>query len=266
MNNEQKLAQIFRQLASEHITLTKRQEEFAIKEIGRIRGELAEILAEYSDSDGIVKRNRIGTLMRELDTIESHMREYGNGALDDIITESSDWTVGKINGALTNIVGSSVLASQFDTINREVFRYVTKRFAPDGLVLSDRVWALSADIREQLSSVIRSSIIRGESVNTLIPKIRQVYDNETWKIRRLAATESNVAYRAATASSAKNSGIVEYVKLTAGRKRSRRCVELASADPYGLGTGIYRPGDSIIYSPHPNCTSYITYVLDPRYL
>jgi hypothetical protein len=31
-----------------------------------------------------------------------------------------------------------------------------------------------------------------------------------------------------------------------------------------MGEGVYKPTDSQIYQPHPNCTSYLTYVLTER--
>lgn len=270
-DNQAKLDAIFARLSTQYGKLNAKQQEYAIREIGRIRGELAELLADYADKDGIIKRTRINRLMRDLDDIEAQIRKYGTVALDEIITETSDWTLTKINGALSTITGVAVSASTFDRINRDVFRYVTNRFSEDGLVLSDRVWSTAADIREEMSAVLRSGIIRGEGVSTMIPKIRRVHDNETWKIRRLVQTEGSTAYRTATAYNAERSRVTQWVKLNdrPGRHKrhdTHRCYELANEDRYGEGAGIFKPTDSEIYSPHPMCTSYITYVLDERWL
>lgn len=267
VNSQAELDRIFKRLSTDYNALNKKQQAFAIREIGRVRTELADLLTDYAGSDGVIKRQRIGRLMRDMDEIEALLREHGEFAYDKIISDTSAWTVGGINTA----IGATITVAQFDRVNRHVLRYVSKRFASDGLVLSDRVWDLSGEIRDELSSVIRSSILRGEGVSTMIPKIRKVHENETWKIRRLAVTEGNTAYRSATAFNAKDSDIVEWVKLNdnPGRHRNHeehRCYELAHADKYGMGAGIYKPTDDEIYSPHPNCTSYITYVLDERYL
>lgn len=266
MNNQAQLDAIFERLSTQYGKLNARQQQYAIKEIGRIRGELADLLADYAGSDGIIKRTRINRLMRDLDDIEKQIRKYGTVALDEIITESAAWTTTKVNGALNTTIGAAVTASVADRINRDVFRYVTKRYGDDGLILSDRIWSTAADIREEMSAVLRSGIIRGEGVSTMIPKIRRVHDNETWKIRRLVATEGTAAYRTATAYNAERSDVVEWVKLIPGVKQSEGCVSLASEDRYGEGAGIFKPTDSEIYSPHPNCTSYLTYVLDERWL
>lgn len=257
---------IFKRISTEYNALNDKQQAFAIREIGRVRGELSDLLGEYAGPDGIIKRQRTSRLMRDLDEIETSLRTHGVLALDEIITGTSAWTVGKINTA----VGAGISVAAFDRINTDVLRYVSKRFGDDGLILSDRVWDLSGDIRDEMSSVIRSSIIRGEGVSQMIPKIRAVQDNETWKIRRLAQTEGSTAYRTATAFNAEASEITKWVQLNdrPGHKNhdKHRCYELANEDRYGQGAGIYKPSDSEIYCPHPNCRAYITYALDERYL
>src|SRR5690606_38890405 len=128
--------------------------------IGRVRGELAILLSDYADADGIIKRQRLTRLMRDLDSIEKAIRTYGMDALDEIITESTEWTTAKVNGAFATVTGSAVAVGSFDYVNREIIRYVTKRFGKDGLVLSDRVWDLAGSMRDDIATAIRTSIIR----------------------------------------------------------------------------------------------------------
>lgn len=271
LNNQERLDRILEKIAGQYERLNERQQQYAVREINRIRGDLADLLAEYEDSGGTIRRNRINRIMRDLDEIERLLREYGTTALDEIIAETAEWTTVKVNGALDRTLGVAVTATVADRINRDVFRYVVNRFEEDGLVLSDRIWATAADIREEISAVLRSGIIRGESVSTMIRKVRQVHENETWKIRRLVATEGNIAYRTATAYNAQRSDVVKWVKLNdnPGRHKNHerhRCYALAQEDRYGQGKGVFKPTDSEIYNPHPNCTSFITYVLDERWL
>src|SRR5690625_5529597 len=114
------------------------------------------MLAEFADSDGIIKRRRAGMVLRELDDIEAMIREHGTLALNSSIEESCEWTVNAINKG----VGISISSGIFNAVNRHVVIYVTKRFGEDGLVLSDRIWGLSGEIRDELSTVIRTNIIR----------------------------------------------------------------------------------------------------------
>lgn len=252
------LDEIFRKMKQDYLKLNKRHQEFAIREIGKIRGEIAEFLVEYADEDGKISRRRASMIARDLEDIEKSLREKGEKAFNDVINDSSEWTTRQISKA----VGITLNTSQFDRINKQVLKYVTGRFGDDDLVLSDRVWGLSAEVRDELSSVVRREIIKGEGINAMVSKIRKVYNNETWKIRRLARTESVTAHRAATSYNAKESEIVDWVQLIPGENRSEGCVSLAEADPYGKGPGIYKPTDTEIWMPHPNCTSYIKYVLD----
>ena len=265
LTTQAELDAIFDKMERDYGALNNKQQAYAIREIGRIRGELAEMLADFADSDGVIKRQRAARVIRELDEIEKSIRAGGATVLNNIIEESSEWTSAKIAGAI------GVSAASMERVNKHVFNYAIKRFGEDGLVLSDRIWGLSGEMRDELSTVIRSSIIKGDGINAMIPKIRQVYGNETWKIRRLARTESVTAHRAATSYNAQESELVKWVEFhdgTCGHRnhRSHRCYALAQEDRYGEGSGIYKPTDTEIWSPHPNCTSSISYVLDERYL
>lgn len=271
MNKQAELDAIYARMSSQYGRFNERQQAFAIREIGRVRAEVALMLADYAGDDGIIARTRLNRLMRDLDDIERQLRKTGTVALDEIITESAGWTAERAAGAIERFTDAGITATTFDHVNRDVFRYVTKRFGDDGLVLSDRIWAMSADMREELSSVLRSAIIRGEGVNTIVARVRRVYANETWKIKRLVVTEGNTAYRAASAMSAQRSDVVEWVRINDnpglhGNHEAHRCYILAQENRYGQGAGVFKPTDSEIYSPHPNCRSYITPILDAKYL
>lgn len=256
------LDEVFKRLERDFGKLNERQQAFAVREIGRIKADIAELLAEFADDDGVIKRQRLARLLRELDEIERTLRESGTLAIEKVIEESSEWTLRKTNQA----IGATVTASAFDNVNHEVVKYVVKRFGADNLVLSERIWGLSGDIRDQLSTVIRRSIIRGDGINAMIPQIRKVYDTETWKIRRLARNESITAHRAATSYNAQESDLIEWVQFVHGDKHSEACVKLANEDRYGKGKGIFKPTDTDIWMPHVNCTGYVKYVIDERWL
>jgi|SRR5690625_158 len=262
LTSQADLDRIFKRMESDYGALSKKQQAYAIREIGRVRGEVSDMLADFAGADGIVKRRRMSRLLRDLDEIEASLRLNGTVALEGIIEESSEWTTTKTAGAL----GISLSATQFDRINKHVAKYVIKRFGEDGIVLSDRIWGLSGEIRDEISTVLRSGIIRGDGINAMIPRIRRVYDNESWKIRRLARNESVTAHRAAIGYNAEESGVVEWVQFHHGVKQTDACVELSREDRYGKGRGVFKPSDTDIWMPHINCTGYSTYVLDERWL
>ena len=263
---------IYLRIANEYHALNERQVTYAIREIGRVRSEVAELLTEFAASDGTIKRQRLSRVMRELDGVERDLRRYGTAVMDEVITQSATFATQAVNAGFATVSGVPMIqAGGFEQINRDVFNYVTRRFTDDGLVLSNAVWGTSGDIRDALGKTLRSDIIRGESVGKMVSNVRDVYANETWKIKRLVVTEGNTAYRAAAAMSAERSDVVEWVQLNDNGARHKnhemhRCYELAREDRYGQGAGIFKPTDSEIYMPHPQCSSYITSVLDERYL
>jgi hypothetical protein len=272
MTKQAELDAALEKLAGEYQKLSDKQIDFAIKEIARVRGDISDLLADFAESDGTIKRQRLSRLLRELDEVETLIRGYGTTAMDAIIIESAAFAATGANAAIVGAVGAGALVTaQMERLSRDVFEYVVKRFGEDGLILSDRVWNLSGEMRDELSKVLRADILRGEAVSTMIANVRRVHENETWKIKRLVVTEGNTAYRAATAMNAERSDIVEWVKINESGRRHRhhsshRCYKLAREDNYGQGAGIFKPSDSQIYMPHPNCSSFITYVIDEKYL
>jgi hypothetical protein len=265
---QEQLDDIMWQIAVDCGKLNAKQQEFAIKEVGRARSEIAELLTEYEE-DGTVKRARLTRLLRDLETVEANVRKYGTVTMNQIVEESSAYTTTAVGGALTNVIGAAAVSGiVVDKVNKDVLKYVIKRFGDDGLVLSDRIWNIAGDLRDELSKTLRAGIIRGESVSSLMKRVREVHDNEAWKIRRLVVTEGNTAHRVATSYNAQRSSVVKGVKLNDrpghNNHTKHRCFTLANADHYGMGIGVYKPSDSEIFQPHPNCTSYITYVLTDK--
>jgi len=268
MTKQDELNTIFKRIAGEHGKLTTKQIEFAIREIGRIRGDIADMLADYAGADGTIKRSRLMRLLRELETVEQYLRQYGTDALNGIIEESADIAIEQVR-----IAFHKVLSESLDTVslNQNVIDYVATRFGDDGLVLSDRIWSTSGVIRDAIATQLRSDIIKGESVGTMVRNVRKVYDNQTWMIKRLVVTESNTAYRTASCMSVERSEIADWVRIVEQGSRHPRhkehaCYKFAHEDRYGMGNGIFKPTDSEIYSPHPQCSSYIVPVLNPEYL
>jgi hypothetical protein len=264
MSTQSELDKQLAKIATDYRKLNAKQQEYAIKEIGRVRLEIVDLLAEYADSDGIIAKRRLNSLLRDLEAIEKSVRQTGLLAFESIVSETSATTTAAVSGALAETVDTAAVAGvAFDRIDERVLRYVVNRFGEDGLTLSDRVWNLAGDQRDALNKTLRSGIIRGDSVNTMTAAVRKVYDNETWKIRRLVVTEGAIAQRVSEAYFAQESDVVRALKIHRGRanRPEHRCTQLELADKYGMGAGIYLPTDSEIFSPHVNCTSWYSYVL-----
>lgn len=262
---------IFSKMSANYGKLNDKQVASAIKEIGRVRGDVAELLAELADKDGTIKRQRLSRILGELDGIEESLRENGTIAMKKVINESSAYATAGMNAAAVQAIGVPMISAGIEKLNKGTVDYVMRRFGEDGLVLSDRIWSTSGEIRDSIASVLRTGIIRGDAVGTMVRDVRKAYDAETWKIKRLVVTEGNTAYRVASANSVRDSKVADYVRINEngsrhGNHMNHKCYKLAQEDRYGEGKGVFKPTDTEIYLPHPNCSSYITAVLKDEYL
>jgi hypothetical protein len=271
MTKQAELDAIYAKLARDYGKLNDAQVARAIKEVGRVRGDIAELLSEFAEDNGTVKRQRLSRLLRELDGVEKLLREYGSATITEAIRQSAEFAIAGLNAGTSSVIGLPMVSAGVEKLNKQTVDYVIRRFGDDGLVLSDRVWGTSGEIRDSIASVLRTGIIRGDNVSSMVRDVRKVYDAETWKIKRLVVTEGNTAYRVASANSVKQSDVAKYVKINEngsrhGNHTNHRCYKLAKIDKYGEGAGIYLPTDSEIYMPHPQCSSYITAVILDKYL
>jgi hypothetical protein len=265
MSKQEQLNAILIETAKAYEGLNDRLQGYAIQEVRRTLHELTELLLQYASTDDTVNKARIASLIRDLEVIERAIYTNGLQVMGEVVKQSAEHSISGSGLALATAVGATAVITDdvFNRISMETVRYVVNRFGNDGLVLSDRVWQLAKSQRAELEQVIRSGIIRGESVNKLVAKVRKVYDNETWKIRRLVITEGNVAYRTGSAYVAQQSNLVKGLRIHRGEadRPEHRCSQLEKIDRYGLGKGIYLPTDPEVLNPHVNCTSYTTYEL-----
>jgi adenine-specific DNA methylase len=263
---ERKINDALAKAVRQYDRLNARQVRFVVEEIARTRLQVVDTLNRYAGSDNTIPKARLASIQRQLDAIEQAIRRYGTTSMRTVIAEAAAASTSAANGAITNTLGASV-GLVLGGINENVVQYVATRFADDGLQLSDRVWQLAGDTRDELNRTLRSDIIRGESVNQMIANVRKVYANETWKIKRLVVTEGNTAYRVGSAYYAQQSDVVKALQIHDNgdrhpRHKTHECFEYARADEFGMGAGIYPPTEEKIFSPHPQCSSYLTYVLD----
>lgn len=268
MSSQAKLDRQLKKVSMQYRKLNASQQEYAIKEIGRIRLEVVDLLTEYSGSDGKIKKQRLNKLLRELDTIEKLVKTTGMNVFEKIFDDTASTTSDAIKAAFVDSVGAAAISGvAFDKINKNVVRYIVNRVGADGLVLSDRVWRFAGDQRDELSKAIRTGIITGQSVSEISANVRKVYENDAWKIRRLVVTEGNTAHRVATSYTGQQSRVVKAMRVHRGKanRPDHRCTQLELEDRYGMGAGLYRPDDQEIYMMHINCTGYLTYELYDKY-
>lgn len=240
-----------------------KQVEETVAAIMLIRLFLLDLINDYQ-KDGVIKRGRLNALLRDLDFYEKEFRKQAGVSFEKMINDTSKWTSSKL-------AETPLKVKDLDSLNQQIVRNMLRRKGEDGLILSDRVWNLAGDMRAELTKVIRPAVLKGESISSISQKIREVHDNEKWKVERVAITESNNTHRAATIYNGNESDIVTGYKLIDNGHRHRyhsqhMCYKLARRDAYGLGPGRYpkKIPESLLaqlINPHPQCSSRLNYII-----
>lgn len=273
---EQRLSELLAKAHAAYLRLTVKQDKYVISELDRTRLQIIELITEYAKNDTIAK-GRLNPLLRDIEQVERAIRDIGLSSLIDVQAESIGVAFDNTSTALQSTlalssefvllgrIAESTVLSGFDRkpTAKNIATYLAERTGPDGLKLSDRVWTVAGDQRDAINRVLRNGIIRGDTTSRMIRDVKAAYDNETWKVRRLVLTESNNAYRTALGYVAERNKFVKAIRIHRGLadRPEHRCSALENADKHGLGAGVYLPSDTEIYGPHPNCTSYLSYVL-----
>ena len=274
MNRQAELERLLAELADEFAEMNEKQVAKAIRNMRKVNGTLADILAELAEDEGTISRRKLAQALREIEATSGEYREALMTELESAIRESAEFAVDRRNEIFLTVLGVALISTAVQ--RKEIVDTVTRRLmrqkGADLLNLSDRVWILSGDMLADLTKTVRADILKQEAVSTMIRNIRKVQDNDTWKIRRLVVNEANTAYRKSTGESAHKSEVVTAIKLNDNGHRHARhdehaCYALANANDYGLGRGVYPTSErERLEMPHVQCSSYITDVINERYL
>jgi len=198
------------------------------------------------------------------------------------------------SGAVYKQVGSQWV--QFLDFNKPATVSWLKFVAEDGLTLSDRIWRDAANFQRTMENTIARNIQLGKSARSLGKQFLEFADQQpvqlskemqkfiadlapqdaqrviekyarkklNYNATRVARTEIQRAYRTSYVEQAKSLPFVKGIKWNRSRTEydCSVCHNLATADLYGLGPGVYPP-DKAPTMPHPHCRCYYTTVLMP---
>ncbi|MBY9081005.1 retron-type reverse transcriptase [Paenibacillus sp. HN-1] len=170
-----------------------------------------------------------------------------------------------------------------EPLERMVFR--TNKQAVDamwarsehGLMLSDRIWDKGVKSRNAITEIIQNAVATGEdpvhtaraleryvragkkTVASDYPEMMNRLGNRipgdiSYEALRLARTETAAAYGEGTILAARATPSYTGMKwvLSSAHPKPDRCDDLAAAD-YGMGRGVYPPGQEPHMPAHPNC-------------
>ena len=155
------LNRLIEDAALKYDKFTARQQRFALNVLERSRDALVDLILQYADDEGKVKKERARKLLNELDKIEIMIQENTLGATETALQRGVDRAMKDIENAYKG-AGVPTVGLDFDTINADTMKYITQRFGEDGLVLSDRIWRFAGRQREALEGAIRAGILQGK--------------------------------------------------------------------------------------------------------
>lgn len=184
------------------------------------------------------------------------------------------------------------------SLNTRTTFEIWKYYAEDGLKLSDRIWKYGKLVSDSVKKQVLLSLQTGMSANRLreqilataeqndveIPKwlerqlknatpdeiakkvAKYIEKKHKYNALRIARTEIQRAWRVGYVEQTKKLPFVKGIKwnLSGSHPKQDICDELASADPVGLGAGVYPP-NAVPYNggpAHPHCMCYLTSLLD----
>jgi len=176
-----------------------------------------------------------------------------------------------------DIINMAGIQNLFGRVNTQAVEAIWAR-TKNGMKLSDRIWQVSESARNAIRDLIQESVAIGQDAvktarmleryvrggaNTLASEYPnmmkrmkgRVPKDISYEALRLARTETTAAFGEGTIAAARVTPSYKGMKwiLSKAHPLEDICDTLAEADGWGLGAGVYPPGEEPMYPAHPNC-------------
>lgn len=242
----------------------RRMQNRVIDELDDYRHEIRDILDKYADDNGKISKKDTKKVLRELDKLEDDIAETLKESVDEELDKTTDKAMKWTMAALGSLIAADAISKK--DLRKKVKKAVKERKELKNVPLDDRIDRVSGSLLDGLRDNVRSGVIYGSSTTKIGRVVKQSFEKNEWQIRRVVMSEGNNAFRSASGELASLSDAVKAVKIIDNRGRhpyheSHECYRLAEQDMYGWGKGVYRPEDTFIYFPHPQCTAYYRFIL-----
>lgn len=249
----------------------------------RSRLIVEDILAKHAGPDGVIPRNKVAVVSRDLQRVESQIyrdiRSELQRMFEEAAVEQSTALALAVSGALdiaTLLAVAGIAKAYAETayyllaalIGKPTEEFTSSlakapfnRKDDDGLRLNDRLRDIARTTIRQVSSTLRKSIRNGEVTSRMNRKVAQDFKSLSWRLKTIVETETLYLHRNAVGTFAELSGIARGVKIVdyphgkPGEHQRHKCYVYAHQDEHGLGRGVYPPGTRKIRHPHPRCRS-----------
>jgi hypothetical protein len=182
---------------------------------------------------------------------------------------------------------AALTGDELTRINFKAVEFVKQFTANDGLQLSDRLWRVDQSAKQRIGDAIEFAIIRGDDAFRAAQRMAGEIDRDAiaaaspaklggnirdlmvgrgsalYQAQRVARTELNRAHGTAYMAGAESTpGCVGTRFLLSPRHPEPDICDMhATANLFGLGKGVYPPGQNP-WPAHPNTLSYVVAVFD----
>lgn len=230
----------------------------------------------------IVLRNRLGHIIANLNEIADTLRGDLEALLRRDITKAVEAGAAYSQAVTMRLLGDAGFSSGelrriFARVNQQAVEACWAR-TKNGLFLSDRIWQQGEQVRDAMKEIIQTGVALGMDAKDIAWALEQyvrsdaatlarqypnmmkrmgkrIPKNLTYEALRLARTEMTAAFGEGTIAAARVSPSYRGMKwvLSKAHPLPDICDTLASVNDYGLGEGVYPPGNEPMYPAHPNC-------------
>ncbi|MED4172565.1 hypothetical protein P4631_08970 [Halalkalibacterium halodurans] len=223
------------------------------RDINAIRQELGDLLDDFANKDDSINQRRLGRLLSELDSLMAKQSEV----IFDDTTEGMS-----LAAKATALFLVTHVNDKWNQYVLNVQNDLAMRKWLNDLSLWDRSRIISGRYGDEIRSIIRQGVYQGVSTSRIRRQVREIYEGTESNLDRLVVSEIQNTYRLQFGHTNKQNGQIwiqfnEHFPASKNR-RNHECYEYAREDPYGKGPGIFKVDDEKIYSPHPQCTSYLS--------
>lgn len=164
---------------------------------------------------------------------------------------------------LNDVQIDQMIRSQQQTAVKGVETAIT-RIQKSKIPLSERVWRSGELVNGRLDQIINTALAKGSSAKEIADAVRGFVNPNTpggvrYAASRLGRTELNNAFHASQVQAAIDNPWVVGCQWhnSESHPEPDECDELAEADDFGLGPGMYPP-EEVPEKPHPQCLCYMT--------
>ena len=227
--------------------------------------EIADLIRRSANSLGRVDLSVLQVILAQLRQRIDELAEQSNAAIITATKAASATGTAAVLGVLPE--------SAMTRAATEASEFVLKLYKADGLGLSERLWNINQGAIGQVARAVQSSIVSGdgayEAAWELMARNAQEAlltspQNALFKAARVMRTEMARAHSAAYVKSTENiPGLIGYkFELSPLHTVADVCDNIARADKYGLGAGVY-PREFVPDMPvHPHGRSLLIAVFD----